>query len=377
MEASESQPLIVGAGPVGLAAALFLARNGMRVRIIDAAARPSKYSKALAVNPRTLELLEPTGITAEMLAMGRPIRGACFWSGGRMLAELLFEHLPHKYPFMLALSQAATVRLLESALNACGVHVEWGCRLVDCLNRNAGVEATLEGEGSRARQALPCRWLLAADGARSTVRKTLGISFEGSSFQKQWNLVDVPLETSLADDRAHVLFQEGGGFIFAIRVVDGPDRRNGPAPLWRLMGNVPDLAGRMEGHAVGPPVWESSFHISHRIAGRLQEGRVFFAGDAAHIHSPVGARGMNLGIEDAWVFAQLADRNQLDRYSELRRPVDAAVVRRVDRLSRLARGESIASRTLRSTLLPILTRLPASRKRLLATVSGLDHSLNL
>jgi 2-polyprenyl-6-methoxyphenol hydroxylase-like FAD-dependent oxidoreductase len=134
---------------------------------------------------------------------------------------------------------------------------------------------------------------------------------------------------------------ENGVFLFLIRVVDETLSDRSRGSLWRVICNHPEPLPRLESaEQTGPPVWTSSFHISHRICRRLTIGNVYFAGDAAHIHSPIGARGMNLGLEDAWVFAELVRTNRLSEYDELRRPVDARVVRQVELLTRMITAKS-------------------------------------
>ncbi|MDB5295710.1 MAG: 2-polyprenyl-6-methoxyphenol hydroxylase [Phycisphaerales bacterium] len=384
------RPLVAGAGPVGLAAALFLTRGGTPVRLIDRAAARSPWSKALAVNPRTLELLEPTGVTARMLELGLKVRGGRFWRGGRAVADVSFEGVRHRYPYLLALSQGVTERLLEDALVAAGGAVERGTELVACRNAGDGVEAELRpsaggggdaGGGAVERVASP--WLLAADGAHSVARHALGVGFDGSAFDRPWHLADVPLDTPLAEDRAHIFFLDDG-FLFCLRVVGDAVARAAPAagakpavgPVWRVMGNVADPAARLPvGRATGPAVWASTFRIAHRVADRLRVGRVYLAGDAAHVHSPVGARGMNLGVEDAWTFARLALAGAADRYDDLRRPVDRRVVKRVELISRIARGEGVSARLVRRFALPRAARVPAVRSRIVATLAGLDHAV--
>jgi 2-polyprenyl-6-methoxyphenol hydroxylase-like FAD-dependent oxidoreductase len=137
------QPLVVGAGPVGKAAALFLAREGIPTRIIDSVAQPSEHSKALAVNPRTLEILESTGITEKMLKIGHRIRAVPFRFADKPPTLPSLQQLKHKYPFMLALSQATTERLLNEALEAAAGKVERGISLVTCRNAACGVERVL------------------------------------------------------------------------------------------------------------------------------------------------------------------------------------------------------------------------------------------
>lgn len=372
---NKSSPIIVGAGPVGLAAALFLKNEGLHPRIIDATSQPEQHSRALAVNPRTLEILDSTGITRQMLSLGKPIHGVQFWRHDEVIGQLTFESLHHKYPFILALSQGVTVRLLETFLKNAGVEVERSTKLVACRDRDPIVEADIMLPDGLL-QTIDCPWLLAADGAHSIVRRDLGIGFSGSTFENPWHLVDVPLQTTLAQDMAHVIFFEGDGFLFLIRVIGEPETSGREEPLWRVMANFPHPLSRFQaGHAIAPPVWSSAFHISHRINDRMQQGQIYFAGDAAHVHSPIGARGMNLGIEDAWVFSRLLRSGQLAHYGESRRRVDRRVVRRIELLSRLARGESATARMLRTTALPLMTRAPVTRSRLIAMVTGLDHPL--
>jgi 2-polyprenyl-6-methoxyphenol hydroxylase-like FAD-dependent oxidoreductase len=368
--------LIVGAGPVGLGAALFLARLGQPTRVVEQRTQPSQESRALAVNPRTLDLLEPTGVTRRMLELGLPMHAGRFYRRGRLVGTVRFDGIHPRYPFMLALSQASTERLLTSALEAAGGTVERGTRLVECRNVEGGVEAVLEPTAGGPREVVHCPWLLAADGARSTARNQLGIDFPGSSFAESWHLADVPLRTTLAGDQAHAFFLDGGGFVFLIRVVDDALEGRIPAPVWRVIATRPEpLSWLGQGEPAGPPLWTSSFHIAHRLTATFSAGGVYLAGDAAHIHSPVGARGMNLGLEDAWYFAQLWRANRLADYERLRRPVDRAVVQGVERLSRVAAGQSLLTRFVRAYLFPLALKLAFVRRRMVQTVTGLDHPL--
>jgi 2-polyprenyl-6-methoxyphenol hydroxylase-like FAD-dependent oxidoreductase len=369
-------PTIAGAGPVGLAAALFLSHRGIPVRIIDAAPHKEPHSRALAVNPRTLEILEATGITSEMLSIGKIIRGAHIWSGTKTVAQISLDSIHHRYPFMLALSQAVTERLLEEHLNRLGVRVQWNHELTRCQNSADDVHLQIKSLPEGTIETSRCPWLLAADGAHSAARKSLDIEFKGSTFENPWHLVDVPLSTTLPEDNAHVIFYDDGGFIFLIRVIDDPGTQPAGDPVWRIIANFPDPLTRFEtGNATGPALWQSAFHIAHRINERLQDGQVYFAGDAAHVHSPMGARGMNLGIEDAWVFSQLLHAGQLGDYGEQRYKVDRRVVRRIEVFSRVVRGESATARLLRENLVPVMMKIPASRHRIVKVMAGLDHDL--
>ena len=142
------------------------------------------------------------------------------------------------------------------------------------------------------------------------------------------------------------------------------------------MGDRPEpLSQLIQAEPIGPPVWTSSFHVSHQIGATLAAGNVYFAGDAAHVHSPIGARGMNLGLEDAWVFAELVRTDRLPAYDRLRRPVDGRVVRRVELLSRLVSAEAGFTRFMRTFVFPRVVTLPFLRGLMVRTVSGLDHEL--
>jgi 2-polyprenyl-6-methoxyphenol hydroxylase-like FAD-dependent oxidoreductase len=370
------RPLVVGAGPVGLGAALFLTRQGRVPRVVEMRDDPTRQSQALAINPRTLDILKPTGLTQQMLELGLPIRGVRFYQRGRTVAALSFAGIHPDYPFMLALSQATTERLLARALEAAGGEVERGIKMVECRTLADRVEVVLEPSASGPREVVWCPWLLTADGAHSTARQQLGIDFVGSSFAREWHLADAPLRTALAADQAHVFFLDGGAFLFMIRVVDEALQNRPGAPVWRVMGNRPELLSQLvQAEQAGPPIWTSSFHVSHRVNATLAVDGIYFAGDAAHIHSPVGARGMNLGLEDAWVFAELVRGNQLPQYDRLRRPVDQRVVRRVEFLSRVVSAESRFYRFARPFLFPMAAMVPFVRARMVAAVTGLDHEL--
>jgi len=364
-------PLIAGAGPVGLAAALFLARHDIRPRLIEKRVEPAATSRALAVNPRTLHLLEPTGVTGRMLARGVKIAEARLWHQDRLMARMPIKAVGGAYPFMLALSQATSEALLTEALAGHGITPERGVELVSCAEHD-GMDVTLavRGETEIARPA----WVLGAEGAHSVVRDSLHIGFPGHALTQPWSLMDVPLDGDIDAAAAHIRLFDDGGFLFMLRAVTDI-RTETPPYLWRLIGNSPDLPGRLrDARPAGSPTWTSTFHISHRIADHFCRGQAYLAGDAAHIHSPLGARGMNLGIEDAWVFAEQAKHGRLSHYGHLRRQVDHDVVRRIEALTTLVLGRQPWLRGVRDMILPAVLNLPI-RTQILRTLAGLDHNL--
>lgn len=370
MSAATQLPvMIVGAGPTGLSAALFLARRGLPVRIIDAAAEPATTSKALLVNPRTLDILRDSGVARRIVGEGHAVVGAVLHRAGRQVASIdLRGELSAQLP--IGLAQAGTEALLTQALAQCGVQVERSTSLLTLHQDAQQVILNLQSEhGNRTAHA---SLVFGADGAHSAVRRALDIDFPGHALPEPWLLWDLHLRTSLDPRCAHIVLAPDG-FVFVMNL---------QADLWRVIGNGAEPLARLPGDSVAGRVeWQSRFHIAHRLASRFGVGRVMLGGDAAHIHSPLGARGMNLGIEDAWVFAECAARAlggtvaQLQAYADLRRAVDGQVVRKVATLTRLMGGHQPALRRLRDALLPQALKLAPLRRLMIRTLAGLDHPL--
>jgi len=362
---AEPQVLIVGAGPVGLAAALFLMRRGVAVRIVDALPAPVPTSKALGVNPRTLDLLAEAGVSARIEAEAQTIQALHIHRNGRSLARIApdWPALGADRP-MVILPQGRTEALLAETLAAAGVAPERGKALTGVTQTADAVTATFaDGEVS----VVPL--LFAADGAHSVVRHALDIPFPGDGWPEPWQLMDIDL-TGPSPHEGYIDFRRHGSFV----CLPFSGRR------FRLIGFGAPLRDTLPaGWTAGTVYWESEFRISHRIADRLSLGRIALAGDAAHIHSPIGARGMNLGIEDAAVFAACADdflggqASRLDDYHRLRRPVDATVVRNVRTLTGLVRNTSAPAWMMKGIVPPIAARLPFLVNAALKVGMGLDH----
>lgn len=359
-----TEPLIVGAGPTGLAAALFLAEHGIRARLIERRRSRTSKSKAMGINPRTLKLLEGTGVTARLLDRGRRVTAANFYRNGDRFARLDLSAAGGDYPFMLVYPQSDTEAILAEALAERGVEVERCAELIDVDPCGAhAVLGTAVGQ-----ESVRAPYILAADGASSTLRRLRKIDFPGFAYEESWKLYDVRLRLPLDPDEVHIFLLDDG-VLFLLRFRDD---------VWRAAGNVPDLLARLpDGSETGEVFWESDFHISNRIAERFQTGGVYLAGDAAHVHSPLGARGMNLGIEDAYVFAALAADDRLGDYEAIRRPVDRRVVHGVARMTAVPRGRSIPGRLARP-LAPLLGRLlPLAGGAVRRWLLGLDHEVSL
>src|SRR5258706_595973 len=279
----EPNPLVVGAGPTGLSAALFLFERGVRCRIVDNAAVPSATSRAQVVNPRALELLESSGVAAAIVAEGHPIHQVVFYDGWTPMARLELGHVHPRYR-MSVLPQARTEALLTEALAIRGIHPERSTELLSVSQDEQRVSVLLAHPDRH--ESLCASLLYAADGAHSVVRDSLGIQFNGSGFAEPWPLYDLCLDDPLDIGNAHVSFVKEG-LVFLLCIHSG---------LWRIFGNVREpLEHLPSGVSPGKIEWKSSFHIADRVASRETVGRVAIGGDAAHIHAPVDARGVVRG----------------------------------------------------------------------------------
>lgn len=358
--------LIVGAGPVGLSAALFLAERGHVARIVEKQLAPSPYSKAFGVNARSLELLRASGVTDRFVGYGRKLERLKVHRGQHVLAELRVDKVDHAYPFMCVQGQAASERMLTDAVEGRGMRIERGVEVSTVRHRLGVAEVSLRSAGGT--EEVQADTVFAADGASSVIRQALGISFDGETYDRPWRLLDLPLSGPLERDEGHIFLLDDGG-MFVIR-----QERD----VWRVLGNVPDLRAALpQGTQMGEAEWESEFTISNRIAGRFSVGPVYLAGDAAHIHSGIGARGMNLGIEDAYVFATLYARGELDRYGALRRPVVDKVVNQIRRAMVVPRADTVPGRLVRAAPFLASAIIPLVRRSVQRWVLGLDHELGL
>ncbi|OBF93166.1 pentachlorophenol monooxygenase [Mycobacterium sp. 852002-51152_SCH6134967] len=368
----ETQVLIAGAGPVGLTAAIELARRGVDCRIVDSLPEPPRHAKAVGVQPRSLEVFENMGILGRILDAATPMRGQLVYVNGEQVAKADFD-VPADVPFgFVAIPQYATEAILRDELAARGVRVERGWRLTGFDQDADGVSATLIGDGERTVLA---GYLVGADGAHSTVRKALGLTFEGGAFAEQYMLGDVDVDWSLPRGYAvRSMHQTDGTTDDLLVCIPLPDAARADSKhhrRYRMSMLVPDelasapadgVAHGFEGvrapelHHIQAVLdrlspepttarnlrWSSVFRISHRIVDAYGCGRVFVAGDAAHIHPPTGAQGMNTGIQDAhnlaWKLALAvsgaATPDLLDSYDAERRPVGEEVVGRTVRSAR-------------------------------------------
>ncbi len=363
----EPSILIVGAGPVGLTAALELARRGYRPRIIDRGSGPTPEheSRALGIHGRTLDLLQTSGVTQALIAAGNRVDRIEIRRRGRAVAQVELAMPGIGHSCILVLPQGTTERILEQALLAFEIAVE---RQTECTGLDLnGPDAAASVTHNGVTETMHCDYVLGADGAHSTVREAAGIAFAGEETEPQtFGLVDAVLAEPV-DPARFVMNLLPDGALVRIPINDR---------LVRYISNRPDVGTVIpDSEPVGEVVWSSSFRIAYRHVETFQSGPVFLMGDAAHVHSPAGGRGMNLGMEDAAWFAWALEENRLDSYSADRLPYAVRTLK----FSRAGTGQITGATRFRNSvaalLAPWLLRIPLVRRLAVRNILALDTPL--
>jgi 2-polyprenyl-6-methoxyphenol hydroxylase-like FAD-dependent oxidoreductase len=378
----DTDVLIVGAGPTGLMLANQLGRRGVRAMIVDRHAGPSLQTRALGVQARTLEIYSHLGIIHRALDLGKRATGANLWVRGRRTARVRlgdFGRDLSPYPFLLILGQDDNERLLGETLRNWGMAIQWNTELVGLAQEANQVTAKLKQPDGTIRETTAA-WVAGCDGARSAVRDLNGIAFQGAPYGDVFFVADTQVRGSMVPDEINVyLWRTGFHLFFPMRGTDH----------WRVVGIVPPaMRGRddLTLDEVIPSLrreagselslqgcsWFSTYRIHHRRAERFRDGRCFLLGDAAHIHSPVGAQGMNTGLQDAynlgWKLALVAsggaDAALLDSYENERIPVARRLLNTTDRAISLVASVNRLSGFFRTRALPKILALAMNIERI-------------
>lgn len=369
----QSEVIIIGAGPTGLFLAGELARAGVRCRVIERRRDRTEESRALGLHARTLEVLAMRGMAEGFLAQGKSVHQVRINLGGALLD---LTKLDSPFAQLHILAQGITEQLLEEQLVSLGVTVERGVRCVSAQQDADRVLLTLADETREWQESVP--WVVGCDGSRSAVRESMGIGFEGKLYPYTILVADVKLRQAPTDPllihvgrQGLVVSTDFGNGWYRLGVIDRTKEWS-DAPV--TLDEVRESLTRMFGVDVGPsePLWTSRFRIQERQAATYRQGRVLLAGDAAHVHSPLGGQGLNLGVQDAmnlgWKLASVIHGHLspeiLDTYVAERRRVSTGVVKATDIATRVMTSGNPFLRALRRIMVP--TMVGRNRTHLIA-----------
>ncbi len=364
----DTDVLIIGAGPVGLFLANECARRGLRWRLVEMHSSQSEYSKALAIFPRTMEIFDMAGVVTPFLEKANRVTSVSISTHERRLAHMQFAPQESAYPFIAMVPQDVTEKLLLEELRRKGGDVEYLTTFIEADQQEDLVNVTLERDGEKI--VVTARFVVGCDGAHSAVRHALNLSFEGASYDDSFLLADVESNEALPANELQLCPSESGPLaIFPMsatrrRIVATIDKPEGDAPSLELVRRILVQRAPVAFEARSMR-WSSYFRIHHRHVGQLREGRMFIAGDAAHIHSPFGGQGMNTGLHDVWNLIwklDLAVRGHakeqlLDSYGSERLPVIRDVIETTHLLTKAMGTPNRFAQAIRDTVIPMVSRL--------------------
>lgn len=375
----QTDVIIVGAGPTGLALACQLVRYSVDFAIVEKNEGVTPYSKAIGVHARTLEIYEQMDLAATAVTEGAIAGKARMLVAGEVQAELDLSNLGEglsPYPYVLLIEQSKNERLLYEYLQAHGKEVLWQSELKSFAQTATGVTAQINANAGTA-QSIAGKFLVACDGARSSVRQALGLAFAGSTFERIFYVADTQIDWQFSHDALHICLQKDSLLIFF--PLKGEKR-------YRIVGTFPEEFSKDEGDILYEEIeqrineqakleldihdveWFSTYKVHTRHVSSFSVGRCFLAGDAAHIHSPAGAQGMNTGIQDgynlAWKIASSlhgqGGEQLLLTYNEERLENARNLLQTTDRLFQLGAGAEWPLAFLRTNVFPSVARLVLS-----------------
>lgn len=334
---------IVGAGPVGLTCALFLQKEGQKFRIIDKALKSTSLTKALAVNARSFEIMRELDLEDKLKDIGLKINQITMnLCGSRVM-------LPCDFLDVLIIPQTKTEEFLEKNLKERGVSVERGVELITFEEKNGSYKLTLKSD--RGMEEVTTRYLIGADGMHSTVRQVAQIPFIGKDYGFTIYGADCYLEGD-PFPQSNIFMKNTKEANFGIVIpIDNK--------LYRILSNR-ELSEPwiLENAKIKTRVWDAKFHIHCKHAAKLNQGNLYLMGDAGHVHSPVGGRGMNLGIEDAHAFVTLWKENRLQEYSSARKKRSLQILKETDLGTRFLLLKGPFWNFCKKHIVPLLLKIP-------------------
>ena len=381
---------IVGAGPSGLTLANELQRYGVPFELIERRTERTVDSKAFALHARSLEVFRRMGVADAVLARGLPVAGMAAWAGKRRVLGGDLRLLDSEFPCVLSIPQADTEAVLLDTLLERGGKVQWGQTLT-AVRQNASQAQVDVRDNDGNTRTIACRWLVGCDGAHSQVRRLINIDWSGDDYDFEFMVADGNIEWSGDLESGHT-FLNRQGYVMLFPLPNGRHRIVINVDVGRFSREQlsADLVNQiLQDRGMGDvkfshPFWLSSTQGRRRIAGSFKSGRVLLAGDAAHVHSPLGGQGLNTGIQDAyqlaWRLAAIrncveAEHPLLSAYAQERRQVAQEVLKNTDKLTRLFTARAPLALLVRNYVIPLLSRRKGFNISLAQTASGVGIRL--
>lgn len=376
--------LIVGAGPSGLALAAELQRQRVDCLTIDRQPAGANTSRACVVHARTLEMLQPLGLSAPLIKLGIEVPIFRIRERDRALLTIDFSTIASAFAFTLMIPQDRVERCLLENLLGHGGHVERPCEFLHLSARDSHVEA--EVRAGATTETIRAKWLVGCDGMHSAVREEAQIAFTGAAYEEDFVLGDVRMDWPLPPNEVTLFYSPDGFMVVAplpagwFRIVGMVDAAPADPPQEILQSLLDqrgpsDVRGKIR--EVG---WKSRFHIHHRVAQTPRHHRILLCGDAAHVHSPAGGQGMNTGIQDSISLAgplcavlRGGDEALLDEWARARHRIAADVVAMTDRMTRMAKLKSPTAKILRNLAVAFMGHLPPVREALARTLAEIEN----
>ena len=371
--------IIIGAGPTGLSLACQLIRYGIDFVIVEKNETVTSFSKAIGVQARTLEIYDQMGLAQPAIERGTIASRVRLIEGGEVRGEMQLSNFGKdlsEFPFMLILEQSKNEELLYEFVKSHNRDVLWKTELESFSHDESGVTAQIKTATGES-QTVNAKYLVGCDGASSSVRRDLGLTFAGSTFERLFYVADAQVDWDLPHDALHVCLARD--VFVAFFPMRGKDR-------YRIVGTFPESKNEEPGEVLYEEIeqeikeqaklkleisdvrWFSLYKVHSRRVNRFSEGRCFLAGDSAHIHSPAGAQGMNTGIQDAynlaWKLALVTKGHAapalLDSYNEERLANAKRLLDTTDRFFEFAAGSNWLMSFIRTTIFPPLAGFMAS-----------------